>query len=248
MKKEILKIKDLYVSVNGNTILNGLNFSLNEGDIQVVMGPNGSGKSTFAEVLMGSFEYTVDYGEILLFQKDIKDLQSYKRAKMGLFLAFQHPIEVPGVNFGAFLHSAYKSIKNEDISIFEFIIKLKREAKNLGIEESFISRNLNEGLSGGEKKRMEILQIAVLKPKVVILDEIDSGLDIDGIKFVSNSINLLNSQGVSFIIITHQRKLLDSIEIDKVNLMHKGAIVKSSDETLIKDIEKRGYRDILKYE
>ena len=245
-KNIILQIENLWAGVKNKEILKGVNLNISEGDIQVIMGPNGSGKSTLAEVLMGSFEYSLSSGNIIFNTENINKSKPYQRAKGGLFLAFQYPVEVPGVNFGVFLHSAYKAVTGNELSIFEFIIKLKKEAKKLGIDETFLSRNLNEGLSGGEKKRMEILQIAVLKPKLAILDEIDSGLDIDGVKFIADSINILNRQGVSFLIITHQKKIIDRINISTLNIMSKGSIVRSGDKTLIDDIERLGYKKFLK--
>jgi Fe-S cluster assembly ATP-binding protein len=246
MKQDYLKIENLYAGILDKEILKGINLTISKGDVQVIMGPNGSGKSTLAEVLMGSEEYTVSSGDILFNNKKLNNLKSFQRAKEGLFLAFQYPVEVPGVNFGTFLHSAYKSITNKDISIFEFILELKKESKKLGIDETFLSRNLNEGLSGGEKKRMEILQIAILKPKFAILDEIDSGLDIDGVKFVTESIKILNKEGITFLIITHQKKLIENINISKLNIMSKGKIVKSGTKELLLQIEKVGYKDFLK--
>ena len=244
-KNTILQIENLKAGVKDKEILKGVNLNVAEGDIQVIMGPNGSGKSTLAEVLMGSSEYVISSGGIIFNSEEISYSKSYERAKKGLFLAFQYPVEVPGVNFGVFLHSAYKSVTGEDLSIFEFILKLKKESKKLGIDETFLSRNLNEGLSGGEKKRMEILQIAILKPKLAILDEIDSGLDIDALSFITDSINILNKEGITFLIITHQKKILDKINISTLNVMSKGEIVRSGDKALIDDIEKLGYKKFL---
>ncbi len=242
----ILRIQDLKVNVGEKEILKGINLSLKEKDIQVIMGANGSGKSTLAEILMGSFEYKITQGEIYFFEENINNMKPYLRAKKGMFLAFQNPVEVPGVNFGTFLYTAYKSIYKENIEIFEFILRLKKESKRLGIDDTFLSRNLNEGLSGGEKKRMEILQIAILKPKFAILDEIDSGLDVDGIKFITESINTLNKEGITFLIITHQKKMLDKINISKVHIMNDGKIVKSGGRILIEKIESLGYKKIIK--
>jgi Fe-S cluster assembly ATP-binding protein len=245
-KNTILKIENLEAGVKDKSILKGVNLEVSKGDIQVIMGPNGSGKSTLAEVLMGSFEYSILSGSIIFNSQDIVNKKPYERAQLGLFLAFQYPVEVPGVNFGVFLHSAYKTTTGENISIFEFILKLKKESKKLGIDETFLSRNLNEGLSGGEKKRMEILQIAILKPKLAILDEIDSGLDIDALRFVTDSINILNKEGITFLIITHQKKILDKVDISTLNIMSKGKIVKSGNTDLIDQIESLGYKKFLK--
>ncbi len=245
-KNTILKIENLEAGVKDKSILKGVNLEVSKGDIQVIMGPNGSGKSTLAEVLMGSFEYSILSGSIIFNSQDIVNKKPYERAQLGLFLAFQYPVEVPGVNFGVFLHSAYKTTTGENISIFEFILKLKKESKKLGIDETFLSRNLNEGLSGGEKKRMEILQIAILKPKLAILDEIDSGLDIDALRFVTDSINILNKEGITFLIITHQKKILDKVDISALNIMSKGKIVKSGNTDLIDQIESLGYKKFLK--
>ncbi len=245
-KNTILKIENLEAGVKDKSILKGVNLEVSKGDIQVIMGPNGSGKSTLAEVLMGSFDSSILSGSIIFNSQDIVNKKPYERAQLGLFLAFQYPVEVPGVNFGVFLHSAYKTTTGENISIFEFILKLKKESKKLGIDETFLSRNLNEGLSGGEKKRMEILQIAILKPKLAILDEIDSGLDIDALRFVTDSINILNKEGITFLIITHQKKILDKVDISTLNIMSKGKIVKSGNTDLIDQIESLGYKKFLK--
>jgi Fe-S cluster assembly ATP-binding protein len=235
-----LEVIDLHASVGGKKILNGLNLSVAQGEIHVIMGPNGAGKTTLANVIMGSPSCIVESGSILLDSKDITKLKPDERAKLGLFLAFQHPIEVPGVRVFNFLRTAYKHLHGDDISLDEFEKNLKNKLKQLRMPESFIDRYLNEGFSGGEKKRFEVLQMLVLRPKIAIMDETDSGLDIDTLKIVAKSIMSVASEtGVLYI--THYDRVLKYLKPNFVHVLIDGKIVRSGDIELAKLIEEHGY-------
>ncbi len=243
--QKILEIKNLFVDADDTHILNGVNLSVNKGEIAAIMGPNGSGKSTLALSLMGSPSLNIKSGTILFDNEDMSNLEVHERSLKGLFLAFQHPIEIPGVNVGSFLYAAYKAKFKKEISIFTFIRDLKNIAKEFGIKDSFLNRNLNVGFSGGEKKRIELLQIAVLKPKLAILDEVDSGVDIDSLSLLSSGINKLKKEGMSFLVITHHIRILQKINVDSVHIMHSGKIVRSGDISLAEILENGGYKSVI---
>ena len=240
MSDELI-IKDLHVSIEGQKILNGVNLVVKKGEVCALMGPNGSGKSTLAYTLMGHPNYQVDKGEVLYKGQNILEMKPDERAKLGIFLSFQYPQEIPGVSVSNFLRTAYNSVRPNQISVPDFIKLLKEKMKLLKIDEAFARRYLNEGFSGGEKKRTEILQLAVLQPEMAILDETDSGLDIDSLKIVADGVNAMLNPNRGFLVITHYQRLLNYIEPDKVHVMIKGRIVKSGGKELAKELEARGY-------
>lgn len=235
-----LEIKNLHVSVNGNEILKGVNLSIDKGETSAIMGPNGSGKSTLAHTLIGHPGYEVTKGKILIDGEDITHAEPDERAKKGLFLSFQYPVEVPGVTVANFLRTAYKAVKH-DISVMDFKKLLEEKMKMLQMDSKFMTRYLNEGFSGGEKKRNEILQLAVLQPKMAILDETDSGLDIDTLRIVAEGVNKLSSGDMGCLIITHYQRLLNYIKPDKIHIMVDGRIVKSGSADLALELEEKGY-------
>ncbi len=247
----ILEIRDLHVTVEGKEILKGLNLVIKQGEVHAIMGPNGSGKSTLAMTLMGHPRYKIEKGEVLLNGQSILEMSADTRAKLGLFLAFQYPFEVSGVSLTTFLRAAYnavrdqntdiKSVKQEMMSMLEFNKFLKEKLSLLKMNENFASRYLNEGFSGGEKKRCEILQMAVLQPKIAILDETDSGLDIDSIKIVSDGINTLAGPEMGILLITHYQRILRYIKPDFVHVLVDGKIVESGGEELATKLEEKGY-------
>ena len=240
-----LSIKDLSVKIENKKILNGLNLNINKGEVHAIMGPNGCGKSTLANVLAGKEDYDILSGEIKFKDKDLLDLNIEERAQEGMFLAFQYPIEIPGVNITPFLHAAINS-KNKRMNLDEidnlsFAKLLKTKANELGINVEMLKRSVNTGFSGGEKKRYEILQMSILNPELAILDETDSGLDIDALKIVTEGVNNLKSKNNSFLIITHYQKLLDYIKPDHVHVMRNGVIIKSGGPEIALEIEKDGF-------
>ena len=241
----MLKIKDLKVSIEGKVILNGINLEVNPGEIHAIMGPNGSGKSTLANVLAGRDEYEVIGGTVDFFGRDLLDMDVDERSHAGLFLAFQYPVEIPGVTNATFLKSAVNAGREargeEELKPIEILKLIKAKAAMLDIDPSFLKRSLNEGFSGGEKKRNEMLQMAVLEPKLGILDETDSGLDIDALKVVAESVNALRSPDRSFVVVTHYQRLLDHIVPDYVHVLYNGRIVKSGDKSLAIELEEKGY-------
>jgi len=241
-----LIIKDLHVSIDGKQILNGVNLTVKKGEVCALMGPNGSGKSTLAYTLMGHPKYNVDKGEVWYKGKNILEMPPDERAKLGLFLSFQYPQEIPGVSVSNFLRTAYNSVKPSQISVPDFVKLLREKMKMLKIDDSFSRRYLNEGFSGGEKKRAEILQLAVLQPEMAILDETDSGLDIDSLKIVAEGINSLLNPNFGALIITHYQRILNYITPDAVHIMVKGRIVKSGGKELAHELEAKGYDDIIK--
>ena len=243
-----LIIKDLHVSIEGKKILNGVDLVVKKGEVCALMGPNGSGKSTLAYTLMGHPKYIVDKGEVWYKGKNILELSPDERAKLGLFLSFQYPQEIPGVSVSNFLRTAYNSVKQAPIPVPEFINLLKEKMKLLKIDVSFSRRYLNEGFSGGEKKRTEILQMAVLQPDMAILDETDSGLDIDSLKVVAEGVNKLVGPNTGFLVITHYQRLLNYITPDRVHIMVKGKIVKSGGKELAHELEARGYDEYKEFE
>ena len=240
-----LDIKDLHVSVEGKPILKGLSLTVNKGENHAIMGPNGSGKSTLANTLMGHPKYVVDKGDLLIDGENIVKLSPDKRAKKGLFLAFQYPHEVSGVSVFNFLRSSFNSISatpdSKPLSIIAFRKYLREKMEILGIEESFVKRYLNEGFSGGEKKKSEILQMAVLKPKIAVLDETDSGLDIDALKIVSEAVNTMSGPDLGILLITHYQRILKYVKPEFVHVLIDGKIVKSGSMSLAEELENKGY-------
>jgi Fe-S cluster assembly ATP-binding protein len=244
----MLEIKNLHVAIaDGSKILNGLSLTVNKGEVAAIMGPNGSGKSTLSYVIAGKPDYEVLDGEILLDGENILEMAPNERAAAGLFLAFQYPIEIPGVATMTFLKAALnaqRKQRGEDVlTTPEFIRRVNGAADKLEIKRDMLKRALNVGFSGGEKKRMEILQMALLEPAICILDETDSGLDIDALRIVSEGVNALRSKGRGFLVITHYQRLLNHIVPDVVHVMNKGRIVKSGGKELALELEANGYRD-----
>lgn len=241
----MLKINDLIVEVDGKRILNGINLDVKTGEIHAIMGPNGSGKSTLANVLAGREEYKVVGGTITFQGEDLLEMEVEKRAHAGIFMAFQYPVEIPGVSNANFLKSAIHAIREarglKELTPVEILKLLREKAKMLGIDEKFLKRSLNEGFSGGEKKRNEMLQMALLEPKLGILDETDSGLDIDALKIVADAVNQLRNVDRAFIIVTHYQRLLNHIVPDYVHVLHEGRIAKSGDKNLAIKLEEEGY-------
>ena len=238
-----LEIQNLNVSIEGKPILKDFSLKLPQGEVHALMGPNGAGKSTLAKVLAGHADYQASSGSAQLDKVELLGKEPEEIAKLGLFLAFQYPMEIPGVSIANFLRAALKaqSGDNEKFSAKNFYADLRKEMDKLNIDRSFTARSLNEGFSGGEKKRCEILQMAVLKPRLCVLDETDSGLDIDALKIVSEGVNQLKCPQRSFLIITHYQRLLNYIVPDKVHIMDKGCVVKTGGPNLAKDLEEKGY-------
>lgn len=236
-----LEIKDLHVSVEGKEILKGINLEINKGETTVIMGPNGAGKSALANTLMGHPKYQITSGKIILDGEDIINLKPNEKAKKGLFLSFQHPSEISGVTVSNFLRTALSSIKNEKIPVLDFHKMLKEKMKVLNMDTALTKRYLNEGFSGGEKKKTEILQMMILNPKYAILDEADSGVDIDSLKALASGIKSAINPNVGIMIITHYYRILDYLTPDKVYIMQSGKIVKSGTSELAKETESKGY-------
>ena len=236
-----LEIKDLHVNVEGEKILKGVNLKIELGKVHALMGPNGSGKSTMANVLMGNPKYEITEGKILLDGEDITELSADERAKRGLFLSFQYPSEITGVTMSNFLRTAYNSVKKTNANVLDFHRMLKDKMKELDIDSSFSKRYVNEGFSGGEKKRNEILQMAVLEPRYAILDETDSGLDINSIKIVGDAVTKMRNSENCILIITHYYRILNYITPDKVHVMIDGRIVDEGGKELAEEIENNGF-------
>ncbi len=249
-KQPILEIKDLNAGVEGKQILKGINLTIHAGEVHAVMGPNGSGKSTLAAVLAGRDGYDVTGGEVRYFGKDLLDLDPEERAREGLFLAFQYPVEIPGVNSTYFLKAALNEVRKHngltELDAMEFLTLVKEKMKLLELPEELLKRSVNEGFSGGEKKRAEIFQMAVLEPKLAVLDETDSGLDIDALKVVSGGVNKLKRPDNAQLVITHYQRLLNYIVPDFVHVLVNGRIVKSGGKELAFELEEKGYDWILK--
>ena len=241
----LLEIKDLQVSINDSEILNKLNLTVRKGEIHAIMGPNGSGKSTFSKVLAGHPAYSVSAGDILFKGLSILNLEPEERSHLGIFLAFQYPIEIPGVSNEDFLRLAYNSkqkfYKNPEVDPIEFLTVINEKLKLVNMSPVFLSRNVNEGFSGGEKKRNEILQMILLDSELSILDETDSGLDIDALKIISNGINNFMNSEKSIILITHYQRLLDYITPTYVHVMQNGKIIRTGSADLAKELESKGY-------
>jgi Fe-S cluster assembly ATP-binding protein len=241
----LLEIKNLHVDVDGKKILNGLDLTVEKGAVHAIMGPNGSGKSTLAHVLAGKDDYTITGGQVLFDGEDILALPPDERAARGLFLAFQYPLEIPGVATMTFLRTAINAQRKkrgqEELSTPDFIKRVREAAGRLGIDQDMLRRGVNVGFSGGEKKRNEILQMALLEPRLCVLDETDSGLDIDALKVVSDGVNRLRSPERAFVVITHYQRLLDYIVPDVVHVLSRGRIVRTGGKELALELEARGY-------
>ena len=242
-----LNINNLNVSIEGKKILNDFNLTINQGEVHAIMGPNGSGKSTLANVIAGNEDYEVTSGKIMFKDENLLDLNIEERALKGVFLAFQYPVEIPGVNITPFLQAAInsklKSDDKEELDNLSFAKLLRSKAKELGINSDMLKRSINTGFSGGEKKRYEILQMSMLNPEFTIFDETDSGLDVDALRIVTEGINKFKNNKNSFLIITHYQKLLDYIHPDYVHVMREGSIIKSGDISLASEIEESGYQN-----
>jgi len=251
-KNPILEIRNLQAGVEGRQILKGLDLTINAGEVHAIMGPNGSGKSTLAAVLSGKPGYEVLGGTATYFGKDLLDMDPEERAREGVFLAFQYPVEIPGVNSTYFLKAAVNEVRKhrgeEELDAIDFLKLVKERMKVLHLDESLLSRPVNEGFSGGEKKRNEIFQMALLEPKLAILDETDSGLDIDALRIVANGVNKLKHSDNAQLVITHYQRLLDYIVPDFVHVMVDGRIVKSGGKELALELERDGYDPIIEQE
>jgi len=241
----MIQIKNLHAEIDGTPILKGINLTINAGEIHAIMGPNGSGKSTLASVIAGKDDYEVTAGEVIFKGQDLLELEPDERAKEGVFLAFQYPIEIPGVSNSNFIKTALNEVRNHrgegDLNTVEFIKKVKAKMALLEMDSTFLGRSLNMGFSGGEKKRNEILQMAMLEPYFSVLDETDSGLDIDALKIVANGVNKLKNEDNAFLVITHYQRLLNYIVPDFVHILFDGKIVKSGDKNLALKMEEKGY-------
>ncbi len=241
----LLSIRNLAVTVEGKPILNGLNLQVGEGEVHAIMGPNGSGKSTLAYVLAGRPGYVITAGEVQYLGRDLLTLAPEERARLGLFLGFQYPVEIPGVNNVYLLKAAVNALRRQqglpEVDAFDFLTLVREKMKLMRMDESFLSRGVNEGFSGGEKKRNEILQMLVLEPRLAILDETDSGLDIDALKVVAAGVNSQRGPQRSCVLVTHYQRLLEYVVPDHVHVLVRGRIVRSGDRTLALELERRGY-------
>ena len=246
----MLKIENLKAGIEETKILNGINLSVNAGEVHAIMGPNGSGKSTLSAVIAGNESYEVESGSIIFEGEDLLELDPDQRAHKGVFLSFQYPVEIPGISVSNFLKAAIsekrKQLGLDPISAKDLLGKMKEKMELLNMKKGYLSRNMNEGFSGGEKKRNEIFQMAMLEPKLAILDETDSGLDIDALKIVANGVNKLKNKNNATIIITHYQRLLDYIIPDYVHVLHNGRIIKSGGKELALELEEKGYDWITK--
>lgn len=248
----MIEIKNLHAEIEGNQILKGLDLSIGDGEVHAIMGPNGAGKSTLSYVLSGRDEYEVTSGTAELDGQDILELDPDERAAAGLFLAFQYPVEIPGVQMTTFLKTALNAVRKargeDELDALGFLKLMKSKCKELGISEEMMKRAVNVGFSGGEKKRNEVLQMAMLEPKFAVLDETDSGLDIDALRIVADGVNALRAQNRSFLVITHYQRLLDYIKPDKVHVLAGGKIVKSGGPELALELEEKGYAEFMNKE
>jgi Fe-S cluster assembly ATP-binding protein len=241
----MLTIENLHAQVDGKAILNGIDLDVKAGEVHAIMGPNGSGKSTLSSVIAGNEDYEVTQGKLLLKGNDLAELDAEERAHLGVFLSFQYPVEIPGVTVTNFIKTAINANRKaqglEEMPASDLLKKIREKAKLLEIDSKFLSRSLNEGFSGGEKKRNEIFQMAMLEPALAILDETDSGLDIDALKIVANGVNKLKGKDNAVVVITHYQRLLDYIVPDFVHVLFDGKIVKSGTKELAHELEKKGY-------
>jgi Fe-S cluster assembly ATP-binding protein len=241
----MLSIRDLHARIGTRNILKGVNLEVRPGEVHAIMGPNGSGKSTLASVLAGRAGYEVTKGSVEYLGQDLLAMEPEERARAGLFLAFQYPVEIPGVNNAYLLKAALNAVRKQrgepELDAFEFLALIRDKMKLMQMDESFLNRGVNEGFSGGEKKRNEILQMAVLEPKLALLDETDSGLDIDALRVVASGVNSLRGPDRAIVMVTHYQRLLDYIEPDVVHVLSDGRILKSGDKSLALELEKRGY-------
>ena len=241
----MLEIKDLHVNIDGKEILKGLSLNVKPGEIHAIMGPNGSGKSTLSSVIAGNEDYEVTKGSIFYKNENIEDLSAEERANRGIFMSFQYPVEIPGITVTNFIKTAInsnlKARGEKEMAANEMLKKIRDKANMLEIDSKFLSRSLNEGFSGGEKKRNEIFQMAMLEPSLAILDETDSGLDIDALRIVANGVNKIKSSSNAIVIITHYQRLLDHIIPDYVHVLHDGKIAKSGNKELALELEEKGY-------
>lgn len=248
MTQPILEIKDLHATVDGKPILKGINLTIGAGEIHAIMGPNGSGKSTLANVLSGRPGYEVVSGSAIYKGQDLLEMEPEDRAREGVFLAFQYPVEIPGVNNQYFLREAVNAVRRhrgeDELDAFDFLDLVKQKAASVGLKDTLLSRSVNEGFSGGEKKRNEVFQMAMLEPTFAVLDETDSGLDIDALKAVSDGVNALKRDDNAFLVITHYQRLLDHIVPDHVHVLAGGKIVKSGGKDLALELEKEGYAEV----
>ncbi len=242
---KMLEINNLHAAIDGNQILNGLDLSVSTGEVHAIMGPNGSGKSTLAQVVAGHSDYEVSQGTVTFKGEDLLELEPEERARRGIFLGFQYPVEIPGVNNAYLLKAAVNAKRRynglEEIDAFEFLQLARQKMSELGMDPAFLNRGVNEGFSGGEKKRNEIFQMAMLEPDLAILDETDSGLDIDALKAVAAGVNALRDPSRAIILVTHYQRLLDYVEPDFVHVLSAGKIVRSGDKSLALDLEEKGY-------
>lgn len=245
MTTPLLKVEDLHVSIGDKAILKGLDLTAHAGEVHAIMGPNGSGKSTLAAVLAGRDGYEINRGQVQYRGDDLLELEPEERARSGVFLAFQYPVEIPGVNNAYLLKAAVNAKRRfegkDELDAFEFLKTVKENMAFMEMDEAFLSRGVNEGFSGGEKKRNEILQMLLLEPSLAVLDETDSGLDIDALKVVSKGVNKLRSEDRVIVLVTHYQRLLDYIEPDFVHVLSNGQIVRSGDKDLALELEERGY-------
>ena len=241
----MLEINDLHASVDGKQILKGIDLKVSPGEVHAIMGPNGSGKSTLSTVVAGHEEFQIDNGVILFEDEDLTDFNTEERAHKGIFLSFQYPVEIPGVSVTNFIKTSINQMRKsnglDEMPASEMLKKIREKSELLKIDSKFLSRSLNEGFSGGEKKRNEIFQMAMLEPKLAILDETDSGLDIDALKIVANGVNMLRNEDTAVVLITHYQRLLDYIVPDFVHVLSDGKIVKSGNKNLAIELEEKGY-------
>jgi Fe-S cluster assembly ATP-binding protein len=241
----MLEVKNLHAGIEEKQILKGLNIKINKGEVHAIMGPNGTGKSTFASILAGKDGYDITEGEMLFEGKEIGEMDPAERAHLGMFLAFQYPVEIPGVSTTNFMKAAINEKRKangiEPIAAKDFLEMMKEKSKIVELNREFLTRSINEGFSGGEKKRNEIFQMAMLDPKLCVLDETDSGLDIDALRIVANGVNSLRNSENAFLVITHYQRLLEYIVPDFVHIMYDGRIVKTGDKNLAIELEKKGY-------
>ena len=245
MNEVMLSIRDLHAQIGARKILKGIKLEVRAGEVHAIMGPNGSGKSTLTSVLAGRAGYEVTAGSVEYLGQNLLEMEPEDRARAGVFLAFQYPVEIPGVNNAYLLKAALNAVRKQrglpELDAFEFLALVREKMKLMQMDESFLNRGVNEGFSGGEKKRNEILQMAVLEPKLALLDETDSGLDIDALRVVANGVNSLRGADRAIVMVTHYQRLLDYIEPDFVHVLSDGRILKSGDKSLALELEKRGY-------